>query len=81
MDSLIGSGSSPGPIIFKQRRYGLDGHEILVYKFRSMRVCDDGDVIKQAGRCDPRIQYDIDTMRNGSLIFGLMIIGKTLAVV
>ncbi len=47
--------SSPGPIIFKQRRYGLDGQEILVYKFRSMRVCDDGDIIKQAGRCDPRI--------------------------
>jgi putative colanic acid biosynthesis UDP-glucose lipid carrier transferase len=47
--------SSPGPVIFKQRRYGLDGHEILVYKFRSMRVCDDGEVIKQAGRSDPRI--------------------------
>ncbi|MHB1085033.1 MAG: undecaprenyl-phosphate glucose phosphotransferase [Thiobacillus sp.] len=46
--------SSPGPIIFKQRRYGLDGQEILVYKFRSMRVCDDGDTIRQAGRGDPR---------------------------
>ncbi len=46
--------SSPGPVIFKQRRYGLDGQEILVYKFRSMRVCDDGAVIQQAGRCDPR---------------------------
>ncbi|MHB1351796.1 MAG: undecaprenyl-phosphate glucose phosphotransferase [Thiobacillus sp.] len=155
--------SSPGPIIFKQRRYGLDGQEILVYKFRSMRVCDDGEVIKQAGRCDPRItrfgsfirrtsldelpqfinvlqgrmsvvgprphavahneqyrklikgymlrhkvkpgitgwaqvnglrgetetldkmrariQYDIDYMRNWSLMFDLMIIGKTLTVV
>ena len=155
--------SSPGPIIFKQRRYGLDGQEILVYKFRSMRVCDDGHIIKQAGRCDPRttrfgafirrssldelpqfinvlqgrmsvvgprphavahneqyrklikgymlrhkvkpgitgwaqvnglrgetetldkmrarVQYDIDYMRNWSLVFDLMIIGKTLAVV
>ena len=155
--------SSPGPIIFKQRRYGLDGQEILVYKFRSMRVCDDGKIIKQAGRCDPRttpfgafirrtsldelpqffnvlqgrmsvvgprphavahneqyrklikgymlrhkvkpgitgwaqvnglrgetatldkmrarVQYDIDYMRNWSLVFDLMIIGKTLAVV
>ncbi|MGE4341349.1 MAG: undecaprenyl-phosphate glucose phosphotransferase, partial [Pigmentiphaga sp.] len=155
--------SSPGPIIFKQRRYGLDGQEILVYKFRSMRVCDDGDTIKQAGRSDPRItrfgsfirrtsldelpqfinvlqgrmsvvgprphavahneqyrklikgymlrhkvkpgitgwaqvnglrgetetldkmrarvQYDIDYMRNWSLVFDLMIIGKTIAVV
>jgi putative colanic acid biosynthesis UDP-glucose lipid carrier transferase len=155
--------SSPGPIIFKQRRYGLDGQEILVYKFRSMRVCDDGAVIQQAGRCDPRttrfgafirrtsldelpqfinvlqgrmsvvgprphavahneqyrklikgymlrhkvkpgitgwaqvnglrgetetldkmrarVQYDIDYMRNWSLVFDLMIIAKTVAVV
>jgi putative colanic acid biosynthesis UDP-glucose lipid carrier transferase len=34
--------SSPGPVFFKQRRYGLDGKEILIYKFRSMRVCEDG---------------------------------------
>ena len=47
--------SSPGPVIFKQRRYGLDGKEILVYKFRSMKVCDDGDVIKQATKDDARI--------------------------
>lgn len=47
--------SSPGPAIFKQRRYGLDGKEILVYKFRSMTVCDDGAVVKQATRNDQRI--------------------------
>lgn len=47
--------SSPGPIIYKQRRYGLDGHEILIYKFRSMRVHRDSAVIQQAGRADPRI--------------------------
>jgi putative colanic acid biosynthesis UDP-glucose lipid carrier transferase len=46
---------SPGPIIFKQRRYGLDGEEILVYKFRSMRVCEDGDVIQQAEKNDRRV--------------------------
>lgn len=34
--------SSPGPVIFKQRRYGLDGEEITVYKFRSMTVTEDG---------------------------------------
>ena len=27
--------SSPGPVLFKQRRYGLNGEEILVYKFRA----------------------------------------------
>jgi putative colanic acid biosynthesis UDP-glucose lipid carrier transferase len=34
--------SSPGPIMFKQRRYGLDGREIWIYKFRSMTVTEDG---------------------------------------
>jgi putative colanic acid biosynthesis UDP-glucose lipid carrier transferase len=46
---------SPGHIIFKQRRYGLDGEEILVYKFRSMRVTEDGQDIQQAQRNDKRI--------------------------
>ncbi|KAB2923284.1 MAG: undecaprenyl-phosphate glucose phosphotransferase [Dechloromonas sp.] len=47
--------SSPGPVIFKQRRYGLDGQEIVVYKFRSMTVCEDGDRIVQASQGDRRI--------------------------
>ncbi len=46
--------SSPGPIIFRQRRYGLDGTEFLVYKFRTMTVCED-DAIQQARRNDPRV--------------------------
>ena len=47
--------TSPGPVIFKQRRNGLDGEEIVVYKFRSMRTQDDGDVVQQATKDDPRI--------------------------
>jgi putative colanic acid biosynthesis UDP-glucose lipid carrier transferase len=46
---------SPGPIIFRQRRYGLDGKEIVVYKFRSMTVTEDGAAIKQAAKNDTRI--------------------------
>ncbi len=46
---------SPGPVLFSQKRYGLDGEEIIVYKFRSMTVCEDGDNIKQATRNDARI--------------------------
>jgi len=46
--------SSPGPVLFKQRRYGLDGKEIIVYKFRSMRVMEDGEVIRQAQKGDAR---------------------------
>ena len=47
--------SSPGPVFFRQRRYGLDGREITVYKFRSMTVAEDGAVIRQATRSDARV--------------------------
>lgn len=46
--------SSPGPVFFRQKRYGLDGCEILVWKFRSMTVCESGDKFTQAVRNDPR---------------------------
>lgn len=46
---------SRGPAIFRQRRYGLDGEEIIVYKFRSMRVSEDGANVRQAQRNDSRI--------------------------
>jgi putative colanic acid biosynthesis UDP-glucose lipid carrier transferase len=47
--------TSPGPTIFKQRRYGLDGQEIKVYKFRTMFVTEDEEHVPQATRDDPRI--------------------------
>jgi putative colanic acid biosynthesis UDP-glucose lipid carrier transferase len=48
--------SGPGPIIFRQRRYGLDGKEIVVYKFRSMTVTEDGDhTYTQVIRNDSRV--------------------------
>lgn len=47
--------TSRGPALFAQRRYGMDGEEILVYKFRSMTVCEDGGQIRQASRDDKRI--------------------------
>lgn len=47
--------TSPGPAIFKQRRYGLNGEEIIVYKFRSMTVTEDGTHVEQAHKNDPRI--------------------------
>jgi len=47
--------SSPGPIVFRQRRNGLDGNEIIVYKFRSMTTLDNGPVVQQAKRNDPRM--------------------------
>ncbi len=45
----------PGPVLFKQRRFGLDGQEIIVWKFRSMKVQEDGSQVKQATKNDDRI--------------------------
>jgi putative colanic acid biosynthesis UDP-glucose lipid carrier transferase len=59
--------SSPGPVIFKQRRYGLDGQEIIVYKFRTMTVIEDGPNIVQASRTDARVTPVGRFMRRYSL--------------
>jgi putative colanic acid biosynthesis UDP-glucose lipid carrier transferase len=47
--------TSPGPAIFRQRRYGLYGEKIIVYKFRSMTVAEDGDTVVQAKKNDQRV--------------------------
>ena len=47
--------TSPGPVFFKQKRYGIDGNKIKVWKFRSMTVADNGSNIKQATKGDARI--------------------------
>jgi putative colanic acid biosynthesis UDP-glucose lipid carrier transferase len=47
--------TSPGSVIFKQRRYGLDGEEIVIYKFRTMTSSDDGANVPQATRNDKRV--------------------------
>ena len=47
--------SSPGPVFFKQERTGFDGAVFKVWKFRSMKMHVDEEVVKQATREDPRI--------------------------
>lgn len=59
--------TSRGPAIFKQKRYGLNGEEILVYKFRSMSVCEDGAHVVQAKRGDRRITRLGQFLRRTSL--------------
>jgi putative colanic acid biosynthesis UDP-glucose lipid carrier transferase len=59
--------TSPGPIFFRQRRYGLDGREIVVYKFRTMRVTEDGAVLRQATVDDPRVTPLGRMLRRSSL--------------
>jgi len=54
-------------VIFKQRRYGLDGEEIVVYKFRSMTVTEDGAEMRQCAQSDSRLTRLGAFMRRTSL--------------
>lgn len=48
--------SSPGPVLFKQPRYGMNGEEITIWKFRTMTVCEEGtEECVQAGPRDSRM--------------------------
>ncbi len=47
--------SSPGPVIFKQQRDGWDGKKFNVYKFRSMYIHEEKDVVEQAKKNDSRV--------------------------
>lgn len=59
--------TSKGPVIFKQRRYGLDGSEIKIWKFRSMTCMDDGEEVSQATKGDQRITKFGGFLRKTSL--------------
>ena len=59
--------TSKGPVIFKQKRYGLDGKQITVYKFRSMTTQDNGPVVKQATKNDSRLTKIGGFLRRSSL--------------
>lgn len=59
--------TSPGPVIFKQRRYGIDGEPFFVYKFRTMTVCEDTDAIAQATQNDARVTQLGAILRKTSL--------------
>ena len=47
--------TSKGPVLFKQNRYGIDGKAIKVWKFRSMKVMEDGAKVTQATKNDSRL--------------------------
>jgi Undecaprenyl-phosphate glucose phosphotransferase len=46
---------SPGPVLFRQKRYGYDNRPFTCFKFRSMHVRADEQVVRQATRDDPRV--------------------------
>lgn len=58
---------SRGPVLFRQRRYGMDGSEIVILKFRTMTVCEDGDRVVQAHPNDSRVTRLGAFLRRSSL--------------
>ena len=59
--------TSPGPILFKQSRYGIDGKPINVWKFRSMKVMENDQNVTQATKGDSRITPVGRILRSTSL--------------
>lgn len=59
--------TSTGPVLFKQRRYGLEGREIVVYKFRTMSVAEDSGWLVQCRQDDPRVTELGRVLRRWSL--------------
>jgi putative colanic acid biosynthesis UDP-glucose lipid carrier transferase len=59
--------SSPGPVFFRQRRYGLNGDELRVLKFRTMTVMEDGATVVQATKNDVRVTPFGSLLRRTSL--------------
>jgi putative colanic acid biosynthesis UDP-glucose lipid carrier transferase len=59
--------SSRGPVLFRQRRYGIGGAEIDVFKFRTMRVQENGATVTQAQKHDPRVTPLGRVLRRSSL--------------
>lgn len=59
--------TSKGPVIYKQLRYGVEGSEIMIYKFRSMCVCDDSHDVIQATQNDARVTRIGAILRRTSL--------------
>ncbi|MCA1392262.1 undecaprenyl-phosphate glucose phosphotransferase [Bradyrhizobium sp. IC3123] len=47
--------TSTGPVFFRQTRHGFGGRAFRIFKFRTMRVLEDGPNIVQAQKNDPRV--------------------------
>ena len=65
--ALAVAAETRGPVIFAQRRTGLGGKTFAIFKFRSMRVLEDGADVKQAVENDARITHVGRVIRKLSL--------------
>ncbi|PSO16474.1 undecaprenyl-phosphate glucose phosphotransferase [Bradyrhizobium sp. MOS003] len=55
LTALLIKASSRGPVFFRQTRNGFNGGAFRIFKFRTMRVLEDGPTIVQASKNDPRV--------------------------
>jgi Undecaprenyl-phosphate glucose phosphotransferase len=55
LTALLIKFDSRGPVIFVQKRNGFGGHAFNIFKFRSMSVQENGPVVRQTIRNDPRV--------------------------
>jgi len=53
--AMLIKGTTRGPVLFRQRRYGLGGHEMRIFKFRTMSVAEDGPQVGRATQYDQRV--------------------------
>ena len=58
---------SRGPVIFRQNRKGFNGQQFVMYKFRTMKVQENGPVVVQAARDDPRVTAIGRLLRSASV--------------
>ena len=65
--ALLIKSTSTGPVYFKQKRHGLNYREIMVTKFRTMTVMEEGDEVRQAEKDDPRVTWIGKFLRRTSL--------------
>ena len=57
----------PGPVLFLQNRRGFNGRHFVMFKFRTMTVQENGEVVTQATRDDPRVTKIGRLLRSASI--------------
>ena len=57
----------PGPVLFLQNRKGFNGRHFVMFKFRTMTVQENGEIVRQATRDDPRVTKIGRHLRSSSI--------------